>query len=75
MSKECGCVEMKILQVFKQNCNSNKEVEMTCSKIAKEIGYKKSGGILSYAIQLLAMKGYIEVLGKGRYRVLNEHTS
>ena len=75
MPKECGCVEMKILQVLKQNCNSNKEAVMTLDKIAKEIGYKKSGGILSYAIQLLVMKGYIEVLGKGRYRVLNEHTS
>lgn len=75
MSKECGCVETKILQVFKQNCNSNKEVIMTFDKIAKEIGYKKSGGILSYAIKLLVAKGYIEVLGKGRYRVLNEHTS
>lgn len=75
MSKECGCVETKILQVLKQNCNSNKEAVMTLDKIAKEIGYKKSGGILSYAIQLLVMKGYIEVLGKGRYRVLNEHTS
>ena len=75
MPKECGCVEMKILKVLKQNCNSNKEVEMTLGKIAKEIGYKKSGGILSYAIQLLVMKGYVEVLGKGRYRVLNEHTS
>lgn len=75
MPKECGCVEMKILQVLKQNCNSNKEAVMTLDKIAKAIGYKKSGGILSYAIQLLTIKGYIEVLGKGRYRVLNEHTS
>ena len=75
MSKECGCVEMKVLQVLKQNCNSNKEAVMTLNKIAIEMGYKKSGGILSYAIQLLVMKGYVEVLGKGRYKVLNEHTS
>ena len=40
MSKECGCVEIKILQVLKQNCNSNKEAVMTLDKIAKEIGYK-----------------------------------
>jgi len=75
MSKECGCVETKILNVFKRNCDSNNEVEMTCDKIAKEIGYKRSGGILSYAIKLLIAKGYIEVLGKRRYRILNEHTS
>jgi hypothetical protein len=50
--------------------NDNMEIKATQYEIATKMGYLRSGGSLSFSLRLLEVENYIEVLGKGHYRVL-----
>ena len=39
------------------------------SDIAKQAGYKKDGGAITYGIQLLEFKGYVKKVGDKRWKI------
>ena len=65
-----GVIEKKILGALLILANDDMEVKATFRDIAKIIGYKEVGGAMTFAIKLLEINNYINVLGKGKYKVL-----
>lgn len=63
-------VEKKVLFALMDLADSNNMVTVTSTKLAHHIGYKKSGGAITWAIRLLKERGKIKQLGKRTYKVL-----
>ena len=67
---QLNVVEKKVLGAMLIIADDQMNVTSTNSFIANKMGYKRSGGAITFAIQALEMKNFIYVLGKGRYQVL-----
>lgn len=63
-------IERKVLGALLTMSNDEGLVEATLAEIAKAMGYKKSGGALSFAIRILESENYISKKDKRIYRVL-----
>ena len=63
-------VEKKVLGALLILADDDMTVKAPKSKIAEIMGYKKTGGALTFAIEALEMKNYIATIGKGQYKVL-----
>lgn len=63
-------VEKKVLGAMLILADERGKVEASIQTIAKRMGYKRGGGIISYAIQALEMKDYIMKHEPGKYTVL-----
>ena len=63
-------VEKKALGALLILADKDMVVKATQDKIARTMGYKSSGGLLSSSIQALEMKNYIAVLEKGMFKIL-----
>lgn len=62
-------VEKKVLGAMLILADDEMVVQGKMKDIARVIGYKAVGGILTYAIRALEMKNFIEV-DEGKYKVL-----
>lgn len=63
-------VEKKVLGAMLILADDNMTVKASTSKIAEVMGYRKTGGALTFAIEALEMKNYIATIEKGHYKVL-----
>lgn len=63
-------VEKKVLGAMLILADENMSVQANMTKIANIMGYKASGGAISFAIQALEMKNYIAIKRKCEYQVL-----
>lgn len=62
-------VEKKVLGAMLIHTNNDMVVEATRQQIANTMGYKRTGGAITFAIQALEMKNFI-TSEKGEYVVL-----
>ena len=68
--KKLSPVDKKVLGAMLIAANEDMQVEkMTQNKLADMIGYKASGGILTYSLRILEMNNYITKTGKQAYMV------
>lgn len=65
-----GVVERKVLGALIIMADENKTVKTTMSKIANVIGYKASGGALSFAIKILERDNFIVPIKPQVYKLL-----
>lgn len=63
-------VEKKVLGAMLILADENMNVKTSLTKLAETMGYKKTGGALTFAIEALEMKNYITTIEKGHYKVL-----
>lgn len=67
-----GVIERKVLGallVLADNSKSN-VVKTTMKNVADLIGYKSSGGALSFAFKILERDNYVVCVDKGTYKLL-----
>lgn len=67
-----GTVERKVLGamlIIANNTNSN-NVKVSMNEIADLIGYKTSGGALSFAIKILERDNFLVCTGRSTYKLL-----
>lgn len=62
-------VERKVLGAMLIHSDDNMDVNATLKEIAKTMGYKSTGGAITFAIRALEMKNFISVREEG-YKVL-----
>lgn len=67
---ELSSVEKRVLGALLMLSNSSNVATVTLNDIAKEMGYKKSGGILTYALRLLEKDNYIVRMSKNKIKIL-----
>lgn len=63
-------IEKKVLGALLILANDQMEVKASKGEIAKVMGYKKTGGAITFAIDALEMKNHITILDKGLYKIL-----
>lgn len=68
-SSMLGKVERKTLGALLIMCDENMSVRASKGEIATKMGYKASGGAITFALQSLEMKNFITV-EDGAYKVL-----
>lgn len=67
---ELRVIEKKVLGALLILSNEVLEVKTSNAEIARTMGYKASGGAITFALDALEMKNYINLEGKGHYKVL-----
>ncbi len=67
-----GVVERKVLgaMLIAANNNNDSTVKITQNEIADLIGYKRSGGALSFAIKILERDNFLICTGRSTYKLL-----
>lgn len=67
-----GTIERKVLGalLIATDNNNNNTVKITQNEIADLIGYKTSGGALSFAIKILERDNFLICTGKSTYKLL-----
>lgn len=66
-----GTIERKVLGALLVLAdNSNNTVKVTLKEIADLIGYKSSGGALSFAVKILERDNYVVCVDRGIYKLL-----
>ena len=70
MSTDMGVVDKKVLGALLLLADDNMVVKTTMTKIANVMGYKATGGTVTYSLKLLEINNYISKLYKGTYKVL-----
>lgn len=63
-------IESLILDTLIDLADSGGHVYMTKNKLAKHMGYKRSGGALTLGIKLLSAQGKVAIISKNHYKVL-----
>lgn len=63
-------VACKVLGALILMANDDNVVEATQVEIAHTMGYKKSGGAITYALHFLELYNFINIEKKGVYRIL-----
>jgi hypothetical protein len=64
-----GVIERKVFGALVILSNSQHVAKVSTSTIAKTMGYKKSGGAITFALKSLEMNNHIEKLSDGSYKV------
>ncbi len=62
-------VEKKLYGAFIVLSDKDMNVEASMKQIASVMGYKKTGGAISFALQALNMKNFISIIGKDKYKI------
>lgn len=65
-----GVAERKCLGALVLSSCNDMTVKISTHELANKMGYKKTGGTITYALQMLEMKNYIVKIGEGEYKVL-----
>lgn len=65
-----GVVDVRVLNTLMDLADKDNIVNITVTKLAKEIGYKETGGAITYALKTLQLMGKIRCIAKQTYRVL-----
>lgn len=65
-----GVVEEKVLFALMDIAKSDNVAFANQTEIAKNIGYKKSGGAITFALKTLELSKKIKRISKNTYRVL-----
>lgn len=65
-----GVVEKKVLGALVILANNNMIAKATATKIAETIGYKTSGGALTFALKILERDNFIVRTAKSTYKLL-----
>lgn len=69
-SSNLRTIERKVLGALLVLADNEMNVIAKHNDIVGVMGYKKTGGIVTYALQSLEMKNYIQINDKGNYTVL-----
>lgn len=64
-----GVVDKKILEWMMEKCSKDRIITANVMEIAGGIGYKKSGGTITYSLKLLRASNKIIKIGKNTYKV------
>ena len=67
---ELGKIERKVLGAMLTMCDEEGKVKATYSDLANQMGYKKPGGVITFAIKILENENFITRQSKQTYRVL-----
>jgi hypothetical protein len=62
-------VERKLLGAMLIHANDEMEVQCNMTTLASTMGYKRTGGAITFALQMLEMKNFIES-NERKYKVL-----
>ena len=65
-----GGVERKLLGALLILSDKHNVVETSIKNIATTMGYKATGGAITFAFKSLEMNNYITVIGNGKIKVL-----
>jgi len=65
-----GTIERKVLGALIILADQNKIAYASLIDIADLIGYKKTGGALTFAIKILERDNYIVKIGQRKYKIL-----
>lgn len=68
-SSNLNIVEKKVLGAMLVHSNNEMVVDANMKQLAKTMGYKSTGGAITFAIRALEMKNYIAKQNEG-YKVL-----
>lgn len=63
-------VERKVLGALLILADDDMSIKTPLREVARVMGYKEVGGVITYAIQTLALKRFIQINNKGDYTVL-----
>ena len=63
-------IDKKVLGALIILADDHMVVNASTVQIAQRMGYKKSGGAVTYALRMLEANNFITLLGKGMYKVL-----
>lgn len=67
---QIGVIERKVLGALLTMSDDNGIVSTNLANLASRMGYKKSGGALTFAIKILENENYISKQDKQVYKVL-----
>lgn len=65
-----GVIERKVMEVMLIVADKNNIAKVTLQDVADLIGYKKSGGALSFAIKILERDNYLVKIASQTYKIL-----
>lgn len=68
--RKLGIVEQRLLGSMLLLASPEGIVVADNGQLARKMGYKTSGGSVTYAIKMLEINNYITKLNKGEYKVL-----
>ena len=64
-----GVIEKKVLGALIILSNTQNNANVSTTQIAKAMGYKKSGGAITFALKSLELNNHIAKLPDGSYKV------
>lgn len=64
-----GVIEKKVLGALIILTNAQNVAKVSATTIAKTMGYKRSGGAITFALKSLELNNHIEKLPDGSYKV------
>ena len=68
--RELEVVERKVLGALMILSEEDGRVKASHNEIAEKMGYKKSGGTITYALRSLQRDNIIHKISSGRYQIL-----
>lgn len=70
MTSALSVVEKNVLGALLMLANDRMIAHASNTAIADAMGYKRPGGIITYALKTLEMRNFIATLSKGTYKVM-----
>ena len=67
---DMGVIERKVIGAMLIMTDENNIAKVTLQDVADLIGYKKSGGALSFAIKILERDNYLVKIASQTYKIL-----
>jgi hypothetical protein len=68
--RKLGVIEQKLLGSMLLLANDEGKLTANNTVLARKMGYKTSGGSITYAIKMLEINNYITKTNEGEYKVL-----
>ena len=68
--KDLGVIDLKVLNLLMSKANKQGIIIISANQIAKEIGYKATGGGITYALKYLIATNRLIKVDKWTYKVL-----
>lgn len=65
-----GEIQRKVLSALLRLASNENIARTTHKEIAETMGWNGTGGSITSALELLEIKNYIAILGRGTYKVL-----
>lgn len=67
---DMGVIERKVMGAMLITADENNIAKVTLKNVANLIGYKQSGGALSFAVKILERDNYLVKIASQTYKIL-----